>query len=50
MKTVFYIFQKGHWMHINQLGLGINLKTLWKCKKRKSFEDITTAADAAVVF
>ena len=37
MKTVSYMFQKGHWMHINQLRLGIILKTLWKCKKENEF-------------
>ena len=37
METVLYMFQKGHWMHINQLGLGLNLQTLWKCKKENEF-------------
>jgi hypothetical protein len=37
MKTVFYIFQKERWMHINPQSLGLNLKTLWKCKKENEF-------------
>ena len=37
METVLYMFQKERWMHINQHGLGLNLQTLWKCKKGNEF-------------